>query len=49
MQTAINHAWRMSPVEDLLVHYKARINIETGVPSPTEFVYYYKEKIKKLL
>ena len=49
MQTAINYAWRISAIEDLMAHYKARINHETGVPTPTEFVYYYAEKIKKLL
>lgn len=49
MQTAINYAWRVSPIEDLMAHYKARINYETGVPTPTEFVYYYAEKIGKLI
>lgn len=49
MQTAINHAWRKSPIEDLEKHYKARINFETGVPTPTEFIYYYAEKIRKFL
>jgi len=48
MQTAINYAWRISPVEDLILHYKARINYETGVPTPTEFIYYYADKIRKL-
>ncbi len=49
MQTAINHAWKISAIEDLLVHYKARVNVHTGVPTPTEFVYYYADKIKKFL
>ena len=49
MQTAINYAWRISPVEDLMLHYKARINYETGVPTPTEFIYYYSDKIRKFL
>lgn len=49
MQTAINHAWRKSPIEDLEKHYKARINFETGVPTPTEFIYYYAEKIRKFM
>lgn len=47
MQTSINYAWRLSSIEDLLKHYKARINHETGVPTPTEFIYYYKEKIRR--
>lgn len=49
MQTAINYAWRMSPIEELLLHYKAKINYETGVPTPTEFLYYYVDKIRKFL
>lgn len=49
MQTAINYAWRISAIEDLMLHYKARINHETGVPTPTEFIYYYAEKILKTL
>ena len=49
MQNAILHAWRISPLEDLITHYTARINYETGVPTPTEFMYYYANKIKKQL
>lgn len=49
MQTAINYAWRISSIDDLMIHYKARINHETGVPTPTEFIYYYAEKIRKFL
>ena len=49
MQTAINYAWRISSIDDLMVHYTARINHETGVPSPTEFIYYYAENIRKFL
>lgn len=47
MQTAINYAWRTSAVDDLMKYYTARINYETGVPTPTEFIYYYADKIKK--
>ena len=49
MQNAILHAWRCSSIEDLETYYTARINYETGVPTPTEFIYYYADKIKKLL
>ena len=49
MQTAINNAWRSTSIDDLMMHYKARINYETGVPTPTEFIYYYKDKIKESL
>lgn len=49
MQTAINRAWRNSPIEDLEMYYKMRINYNTGVPKPTEFIYYYRDKIRNLL
>ena len=47
MQTAINNAWKNSPAEDLLAHYNAIISIKTGVPTPTEFIYYYADKIRQ--
>ena len=49
MQNSILHAWRVSPIEDLSTHYTARINYETGIPTPTEFMYYYANKIKRML
>ena len=49
IQNAIIHAWRVSPIEDLTTYYTARINYETGIPTPMEFIYYYKDKIKKLV
>lgn len=49
MQNAILHAWRRSSLEDLELHYTARINYETGLPTPTEFMYYYADKIKKMI
>lgn len=47
IQNAIIHAWRVSAVDDLLVYYTAKINYETGIPTPMEFIYYYVDKIKK--
>lgn len=47
MQNAILHAWRITPIEDLTKYYKTRVNYETGVPTPTEFIYYYADKIRK--
>lgn len=47
MQNAILHAWRRSSLEDLEKNYTAKINYETGIPTPTEFMYYYADKIKK--
>lgn len=49
IQTAINYAWRTSATEDLETHYTAKINYYTGVPTPTEFIYYYARKIKKVI
>lgn len=49
MQNAILHAWRISSIEDLETYYKAKINYETGVPTPVEFIYYYVDKIKKTI
>lgn len=46
IQNAIDRAWRISDIEDLLKYYTARINSEKGVPTITEFVYYYANKIK---
>lgn len=49
MQNAILHAWRISSIDDLTKYYTAKVNYETGVPTPTEFIYYYADKIKKVL
>lgn len=49
MQNAILHAWRITPIEDLSKYYTARVNYETGIPTPTELLYYYADKIKKEL
>ncbi|MDE6433929.1 MAG: response regulator [Lachnospiraceae bacterium] len=46
MQNAINSAWRSNDIDELLKHYTARINPDKGVPTLTEFVYYYANKIK---
>ena len=47
MQNAIIHGWRVTPIEELMQYYTARVNYETGVPTPTELIYYYVDKIKK--
>ncbi|MCM1497995.1 MAG: response regulator [Clostridium sp.] len=46
MQNAINSAWRSNDVDELLKHYTARIHSEKGVPTLTELIYYYANKIK---
>ena len=49
IQTAINEAWRTTAIEDLEANYKAKINYNTGIPTPTEFIYYYVEKIGNMI
>ena len=49
IQNAIIHAWRVSSIDDLETYYTAKVNYETGVPTPMEFIYYYVDKIKKLV
>ena len=49
MQTAVNRAWDSSSIDDLQKYYTARVNIHTGVPSPTEFIHYYADKIRKTM
>ena len=49
IQNAIIHAWRVSAIEDLETYYTAKVNYETGIPTPMEFIYYYVDKIKKLI
>ena len=46
MQNAINKAWRTSDIDDLAQNYTAKISSDKGVPTLTEFVYYYANKIK---
>ena len=49
IQNAIIHAWRVSAPDDLLKYYTSTVNHETGVPTPMELIYYYRDKIKKLI
>ena len=49
IQNAIIHGWRVSPVEDLTAHYTAKVNYETGIPTPMEFIYFYVDKIRKMI
>ncbi len=46
MQTAINHAWRNTDIETLEKHYTTYINPRKGVPTITEFICYYADKVK---
>lgn len=49
MQNAINRAWRTSCIDDLSHLYTARINSEKGVPTLTEFIYYYADKLRVII
>lgn len=46
MQNAINYAWNHTDIEDLTTHFTARISSEKAVPTVTEFVYYYANKLQ---
>ena len=46
IQNAINRTWNASDPEELLLHYTARIHSERGVPTLTEFIYYYANKLR---
>lgn len=47
MQNAINRSWRTNNVEELARYYTAHIRPERGVPTVTEFVYFYANKLKE--
>lgn len=46
MQNAIDRAWKVTDIQELLKHYTARIRSEKGVPTIAEFISYYGSKIK---
>lgn len=46
MQNAINSAWRKTDIDTLERCYTAPISSEKGVPTMTEFIYYYADKVK---
>ena len=45
MQNAIKSAWRTGDIDDLQTYYTAKINPNRGVPTLTEFIYYYANMI----
>ena len=49
MQTAINNAWDNASIDELKTHYTARISDRTGVPSASDFIHYYADKIRKTI
>lgn len=46
MQNAINRAWATTDINTLLTNYTAKIKVERGAPTITEFIFYYAQKIK---
>ena len=46
IQTVIETAWKTGDIEMLEKHYTAPIRPKLGVPSPTEFIHYYADKIR---
>jgi len=47
MQNAISNAWKYSDIEDLKRYYTALIRSDKGVPTLTEFIHHYANKIKQ--
>lgn len=45
MQNAINRTWSTENIDDLLENYTAKISSAKGVPTITEFIYYYAHKV----
>lgn len=46
MQNAIARAWSTAEIDDLLNHYTAKVSSKKGVPTITEFICYYADKIR---
>ena len=46
MQNAVKRAWQTTDIDMLSSHYVASVRSASGVPTITEFIYYYANKIK---
>ena len=46
MRKAINRAWTTNDIEDLEEYYTVRVSSEKGVPTVSEFVFYYAGKMR---
>jgi DNA-binding NarL/FixJ family response regulator len=49
IQTVIENAWESSDIETLKEKCPVHIDINTGIPAPTEFIHYYAERIRKTM
>ena len=47
IQTAIRKAWAKTPIDELITHYTDRVDYNTGLPTPLEFLTFYAKKIRK--
>lgn len=45
IQNSIKHAWKTSNLDDLFRNYTANISTESGIPTISEFIYYYANKV----
>ncbi len=48
MLNAINKAWKTSDPDDLYKYYTARIDLDRGSPTVSEFIFYYANKLTYL-
>jgi len=49
IQTAIRKAWAKTPIDELITHYTDRVDYNTGIPTPLEFLTFYAKKIRKMI
>lgn len=49
IQNSINRAWKHTNIDDLELHYTGKVNYETGSPTTMDFLFYYVNKISKLI
>lgn len=49
INAAILKAWRTNDIDELQEHYTAKVSVNSGAPTATEFIYYYVDKLRKEL
>lgn len=49
IQSAIQNAWNSTDIETLEKYYTAPVRGTSGAPTPTEFIYYYTDKIARMM
>lgn len=48
MQTAITRTWDKTPIQDLEKYFTSNVSYKNGTPTPTEFICYYVDKLKRI-